>query len=199
MIGGVWVPSCLNSWLARWVQTFVAKVLPVMCRCLGSQLHHALCGSARLCVCVCEPVVFVGRRYAPVWSASWRWPLTLLPGDYQGRRCDFPSSICRARGSCLAGRPSLAPGAALGSNVPIWGRRGRWRPGQLSRCPTIRTRLRVALLGGSLLCPEYNNTLANCNFTYLKDKNTQQHHRNSQHRCRESPYYFCCLLNLNNF
>lgn len=87
-----------------------------MCRCLGSQLHHALCGSARLCVCVCECAPFV------VFPRGARLGCGLLPcfpGTTRGRRCDFPSSICRASGSSLAGRPSLAPGAALGSNVPI--------------------------------------------------------------------------------
>lgn len=49
-----------------------------------------------------------------MWGASWLRPLAQVPGEYQGRRCDFPSSICRASGSALTGRPSLAPGAALG-------------------------------------------------------------------------------------
>lgn len=154
--------GCHPVWTPNWHGESKPLLLRCSQWCVGVLAPSSITLSVLapvLCACVCEYVAFVGQHYVPVWSASWLWPLTLVPGDYQGRQCDFPSSICRAIGSTLTGRPSLAPGTALGSNVPIWGRGGRWRPGQLSRCRTTRTRLRDVLLGGSLLCSAHKSRL----------------------------------------
>lgn len=77
-----------------------------------------------VCVCVCE--VRLGCRLLLWFSGNARGVCVTFSPSL--------SSICWARGSALPGHLCWLLEQRWALSMPVWGRRGRWRPGQLSRC-----------------------------------------------------------------